>query len=178
MQILLISGKSGACKSTVERKIEKLGFKRVKSYTTRRMRPEEVDGEDYYFVNHETFDKLFNEGYIIEKTEYAGEWYGKEQLTGDTNFVAVVERSGIEAMKRMYGNQVTSVYLDLSTEEANRRRNSRSAMSEEENKKREESDRNNFEDIESVVDEVISIDKMTIDDIVVRILCLLKEKRG
>ncbi|XP_073975969.1 membrane palmitoylated protein 7-like protein metro isoform X2 [Rhodnius prolixus] len=45
-------------------------------FTTRAMRPGEVDGKDYYFVSRETMEEEVNEGKFIEYGEYKGNLYG------------------------------------------------------------------------------------------------------
>lgn len=45
-------------------------FHRVISYTTRPMRPNEINGKDYYFVTDEEFDKILSEEIVYESTSY------------------------------------------------------------------------------------------------------------
>ena len=49
--------------------------------TTRKPRPGEVDGKDYYFVDREQFLKLLSEGTFIEHAEFAGNLYGTSFMT-------------------------------------------------------------------------------------------------
>ena len=46
------------------------------SATTRRARPVEVEGRDYYFVDPDTFDKLNDSGGLLEWAEIFGNRYG------------------------------------------------------------------------------------------------------
>ena len=46
------------------------------SATTRRARPVEVEGRDYYFVDPDTFDKLIDSGGLLEWAEIFGNRYG------------------------------------------------------------------------------------------------------
>ena len=46
------------------------------SHTTRPMRPGERDGENYYFVERETFETLIKEGQFLESAEVFGNLYG------------------------------------------------------------------------------------------------------
>ncbi len=57
--ILAIVGKSAAGKTVTGFELsQKFGFKKIITYTTRAMRPNEKNGEDYWFVTNEEFDKL------------------------------------------------------------------------------------------------------------------------
>ncbi len=46
------------------------------SATTRRPRPGEVDGRDYHFMTRDAFERLRDEGAILEWAEYGGQLYG------------------------------------------------------------------------------------------------------
>ena len=58
--MVILSSPSGAGKTTITKKIQQKyqSFKISVSHTTRKPRPNEVDGVDYYFINHEEFKKL------------------------------------------------------------------------------------------------------------------------
>lgn len=46
------------------------------SVTTRPARPGEVDGVDYHFVDHPTFDRMVRDDELLEHAEFAGNCYG------------------------------------------------------------------------------------------------------
>ena len=179
MRLVTISGESGCGKSTVEAMMEKLGFIRLISYTTRIPREGEVNNKDYHFVTKDKFDSLFNKGYIIEKAQYCNNWYGLEQPVGGTDYVAVVEKDGVESLKKLYGKQVFSVYLDIDTDEAIRRRNNRnnSALSLEENNLRNKEDAEKFEHMREVADVVININGKDASQVVKEILERIRDLR-
>ncbi len=76
--IFIISAPSGTGKTTLIRRVmaldQNLAFS--VSHTTRAPREGEIDGRDYYFVNHDEFQKLISEGAFIEWAEVYGEFYG------------------------------------------------------------------------------------------------------
>ncbi|MBO5388305.1 MAG: hypothetical protein J6A59_09225 [Lachnospiraceae bacterium] len=177
MRIITFTGKSGCGKSTQESQFEKLGFIRLISYTTRKPREYEVNDRDYHFVTHERFNELFKKGYIIEKTKYADNLYGLEQPVGGTDYVAVVETDGVKSLKEIYGNQVISIYLDIDAEIATSRRNERNFMNINENMARDLSDDTKFENIEDLVDIVISVRNKDAKSITAEILQKVREFR-
>ena len=57
--MVILSSPSGAGKTTLTKKIQQKyqNFKISVSHTTRRPRSDEVEGIDYFFLNHEEFKK-------------------------------------------------------------------------------------------------------------------------
>ena len=77
--LVVISGPSGVGKGTVRKAlfdIPKHNLTYSLSMTTRKMRPGEVDGKDYYFVSKEEFEKKIEEGKLLEHAEFVGNYYG------------------------------------------------------------------------------------------------------
>ncbi|MEV0261361.1 guanylate kinase [Streptomyces sp. NPDC050617] len=77
-RLTVLSGPSGVGKSTVVahmRKVHPEVWLSV-SATTRKPRPGEQDGVQYFFVDDEEFDKLIANGELLEWAEFAGNRYG------------------------------------------------------------------------------------------------------
>jgi len=79
--VIVLSGPSGSGKSTiVDRLVRESPVKLVKviSATTRPPRPTEKDGEDYYFLSPEEFERRRQAGEFLECAEVhgSGYWYG------------------------------------------------------------------------------------------------------
>jgi guanylate kinase len=78
------------------------------SATTRSPRRGEVDGEDYWFVDHETFSELVASGGMLEWAEYGGYRYGTprapviETLAGGTHVILDIENDGAHQVKQSY----------------------------------------------------------------------------
>ncbi len=70
----MIAGPSGVGKGTVVRRLRELlpDLYVSVSVTTRRPRPAERDGVDYFFVDEEGFDRLIAEGELLEWAEIFG----------------------------------------------------------------------------------------------------------
>ena len=58
--MVILSSPSGAGKTTITKKIQQKyqSFKISVSHTTRKPRPNEIDGVDYYFVSEDKFKNL------------------------------------------------------------------------------------------------------------------------
>ncbi len=105
---LVIAGPSGAGKSSVIAEVLRrnpaLAFS--VSATTRPRRPGEVDGRDYTFVSEEAFDRMIEEGALIEWTAYGGHRYGtpwsevRAPLAAGSDVVINVEVQGALALRR------------------------------------------------------------------------------
>ena len=76
--MLVLSSPSGAGKTTLSKKIQQSdnSFKISVSHTTRKARPNEVDGVDYHFLLEEEFKKLLKEDFFYEHSIIFGNYYG------------------------------------------------------------------------------------------------------
>jgi guanylate kinase len=77
--LVVISGPSGVGKGTVRKalfEIEGHDLVYSISMTTRPPREGEVDGEDYYFVSKEEFERRIKEDKFLEYAEFVGNYYG------------------------------------------------------------------------------------------------------
>lgn len=101
--LVVISGPSGVGKGTVRKAL----FKNTNhelvysvSMTTRKPRPGEVDGQDYYFVDRETFERRIAEDKFLEWAEFVGNYYGtpkdiiEEKLSEGKEVVLEIEVEG------------------------------------------------------------------------------------
>ncbi len=76
--MLVLSSPSGAGKSTLSRRLLQNDplFAMSVSATTRSKRPNEVEGEDYYFITPDTFEAWVQEGEFLEHATVFGNRYG------------------------------------------------------------------------------------------------------
>jgi len=97
-QFVIISAPSGGGKGTIGKSLEAEGVKKLPRYTTRKPRPGEVNGKDYFFITDNQFEKMDRSGEFLPHVETHGkhratskkmlkEWVGDEKkfyLEGST----------------------------------------------------------------------------------------------
>ena len=107
-QILItVTGRNSAGKSLIAKKVaEALGLNVVKSYATRKPRPEELEKGlencDHIFVSDEEYDKLEN---ITAETEINGARYCTTQEILDNSDIYVIDPKGIKDLKERCGSR-------------------------------------------------------------------------
>ena len=97
--LVVVSGFSGAGKGTVmKRLMEKYdGYALSVSATTRKPRPGEEDGREYFFRTRDEFEKLIEEDALLEYARYVENYYGtprsyvEEQLQAGRNVILEIE---------------------------------------------------------------------------------------
>jgi guanylate kinase len=77
-RLTVLSGPSGVGKSTVVAELRQRSPEIwiSVSVTTRRPRPGEENGREYYFVDEREFDRMVSAGELLEWAEFAGNKYG------------------------------------------------------------------------------------------------------
>ena len=120
-KLIIFSAPSGSGKTTVVKHLlkemcHKLGFS--VSATTRKKRPTETEGKDYYFLEETDFEKKINAEEFLEYEEvYKGLYYGT--LTSEVNrvwaqgktIVFDVDVQGGINIKKKYGDKALAVFL-------------------------------------------------------------------
>ena len=83
--MIILSSPSGAGKTTITKKIQQKyqSFKISVSHTTRKPRPNEIDGVDYYFISKKEFQKLIDEKKFYEYAKIFDNYYGTLKKTVD-----------------------------------------------------------------------------------------------
>jgi guanylate kinase len=136
-RLLVVSGPSGVGKSSViDAVLEQSGASFSVSATTRASRPGEVDGEDYQFVDQDTFTELVRSGGMLEWAEYGGYRYGTPRapvldvLDQGIHVVLDIENDGAHQVKQAFPSAVLVFLMPPSRQELERRLRSRGDTSE------------------------------------------------
>jgi guanylate kinase len=118
--LIVLSGLSGVGKDTVLNGLRraKLPLEFIVTVTTRRPRPDELDGVHYHFVSGERFQELIDEGELLEWANVYGNRYGtprqavREALTGGRDAIVKVDVQGAASIKKVVPE---AVFIFLAT---------------------------------------------------------------
>lgn len=115
--IYCLIGQSSSGKSTIERRLEAMGFPRIVSYTTRPIRDGETNGVDYYFIDEEAFKSLDRLGRFAETAQYRDWNYGLS-LDGidyrNKKYIVVVTVHGYKELVKAVGkDNVTAIHIQV-----------------------------------------------------------------
>lgn len=135
--IFVISAPSGTGKTTLISQLigEVPGLRFSVSYTTRRPRPGEENGKDYFFVSQDHFLEMVEKGKFVEWASVHGDLYGtpRESLTPPegVDMILDIDPQGAEQIKRTCPDAVFIFLLPPSFQELERRLRQRGKDSEE-----------------------------------------------
>lgn len=125
-QIVIIEGPSGVGKDTIIDELIKRypdKFGKPINATTRAMRENESQNHPYLFLTEEEFFKKRESGDIFEQTTRHGTYRGMQKSSFDSILnsgkIAIrdCDRYGLDAIKKLYGDIVTSIFLTAPKEE-------------------------------------------------------------
>ena len=128
--LIVVSGFSGAGKGTVmKRLMEKYSddYALSVSMTTRGPRTGEVNGQHYFFVSREQFEKTIAEEGLIEHAQYCGNYYGtpkayvEKQLAAGKNVILEIEIQGALLVKEKNPDTLLLFVTPPSAEELKKR---------------------------------------------------------
>ena len=106
--LIVLSGPSGVGKGTVRKALFERATHNIEysiSMTTRKIRPGEVDGKDYYFVSEEEFLHQIEKGNLLEYARFVGNYYGtpldkiEEMLDDGSEVLLEIEVQGAMQVK-------------------------------------------------------------------------------
>lgn len=105
--LLILSGPAGCGKTTLCETLvaSDTSIKRAITCTTRAPRPNEVDGEDYYFMNESDFENAVGRGEFLEYAGVHGARYGtlkrevSEKLSRNFSVILNIDVQGAAALR-------------------------------------------------------------------------------
>ena len=136
--LFIVSGPSGCGKGTVLAEILKQDnvYYSV-SATTRAPRPGEVNGVNYHFLSKDEFEKLIENGGMLEYANYCGNYYGtpkkpvEDMLAEGKNVILEIEVQGALKVMEKCPEAVSVFILPPSLKELRRRLHKRGTETEE-----------------------------------------------
>lgn len=142
--VFIISAPSGSGKSTLVDWLMSEDIKRDErrlqfsvSATTRQPRDGEVNGEHYQFMTREQFEKLRDEGDLLEWAEVFGNYYGttrevlRQAEMAGRDLILDIDVQGARQLREKLQQAVTIFVLPPSREELEKRLRNRSSDSDE-----------------------------------------------
>jgi guanylate kinase len=132
--ILVLSSPSGAGKSSISRALLERETNLVMSVsaTTRKPRPTEIDGKDYFFVDSARFDEMVAAGEFLEHARVFDHWYGTPRspveaaLKAGRDVLFDIDWQGTQQVEDKVRSDLVKVFvLPPSIEELERRLKSR-----------------------------------------------------
>jgi len=134
--MLVLSSPSGAGKTTISRMLldNDDNITLSVSVTTRPMRPGEVDGVDYHFIDPDEFGLMLNRQELLEHAKVFDHYYGtprgvvEEALSAGQDILFDIDWQGEQQLKQAALTDLASVFiLPPSTEELARRLQNRAS---------------------------------------------------
>lgn len=119
-KMIILVGRSASGKTYIGKCLEKEGFKKIVTYTTRPIRIGEVDKVDYNFITLAEFKTKIKDDFFFEYTNYNDNFYGTSRFSlNDLNTYLIVEPEGLLKYQKL--KNVVSFYIDAPRDVLTRR---------------------------------------------------------
>jgi guanylate kinase len=117
--LLVLSSPSGAGKTTLSKRLlaADLGLRMSVSVTTRKPRRDEVDGNDYSFIDKARFDQLQATGELLECAQVHDNFYGTPKapvvaaIASGQDMLFDIDWQGARQLKDKMGEDVVAVFI-------------------------------------------------------------------
>jgi len=117
--MLVLSSPSGAGKSTLSRHLLSTdpGIDMSVSVTTRKPRPGETDGKEYYFISQDKFDQMVEQGELLEFATVFGNSYGtpkaavEKALGSGRDILFDIDWQGTQQLMDNAGEDLVRVFI-------------------------------------------------------------------
>jgi guanylate kinase len=184
--VLIIFGRSCSGKDRITEELIKLGYTRLITSTTRPMRQNEMQDITYHYLPITEFLNKYNNDYFLEVKYYNtpfGLWYygsSKEDIDkADENTVCILTPDGVKKVKES-GKKYVGILINVSDETIKSRQELRGDNSTEEKKaeakRRFLSDKEDFENIDGLIDFTINNENKSPKDAAMEIDKLYRER--
>lgn len=142
--LIVVSGFSGAGKGTLMKQLVHAydNYALSVSMTTRKPRPGEQEGREYFFVNREEFEEKITNNGLVEYAQYCDNYYGtpreyvEKQLEKGKDVILEIEIQGALKIKKQFPTALLLFVMPPSAAELKKRLEGRGTESLEVIKKR------------------------------------------
>ena len=180
--LIIVSGPAGVGKGSIDRKMIELSsrVRRSVSATSRKPRPGELEGINYFFKTREQFEEMIKNRELVEWVEYCGNYYGTpkefvcKEIEKGHSIILEIEVEGALKVRDLFPDSVLCFVLPPDFNELERRLRGRGTESEEVIKKRLERAREEFRHI-NLYDYIILND--TIEDAAQRFVTIVQSEQ-
>ena len=173
--IYVLLGQTNSGKTTLLNILKSMGYSTITPYTTRPIREGEIDGVDYRFISKNRYNFLSYINLLISKFKAEnGTEYGIDirDLKEEKDCLVTLDPSGLRDLIERYGeDSITSIYLKVPYEERKQRGEKRDKDNHTEFLRRLSSDKRDFENIEKIVDHIITDQKT--DKVLLKVLKII-----
>ena len=124
--LVLLSGVSGAGKDTIKKELIKRmeNVESLPSYTTRSMRPGDIEGETYKFITTEEFENMIKNNELYEYNVHHEHYYGtsrklmNEKINSGKIIVKDIDVNGVENLINLLkeDTKVVTIFLRVPKE--------------------------------------------------------------
>lgn len=109
--MIILTGECGCGKSSIEKVlVEKYGYKRTISYTSKQKEENEIDGIDYNFISFDEFTEKCNNSFFVECGSNNGVFYGTTKEQYDNNTVCILTPHGLKQLKNNLKNDKIDIH--------------------------------------------------------------------
>ena len=123
-KLFILSAPSGTGKTSLTKSLlrKDINLWLSISYTSRLMRPSEVEGHDYFFVKRNVFEKMLGDGEFIESAEIYGNLYGTSQkwineaISSGKDILLEIDGQGARQVRKIFSDVVSIFVLPPSLE--------------------------------------------------------------
>lgn len=122
--LFIISAPSGTGKTSLIKALlqSRMGLSLSISHTTRQPRPNEINGQDYFFIDRDIFNQMLKRGEFLESAEVYGNLYGtshhwvKETIASGQDVLMEIDCQGAQQVRQIFPEAVSIFILPPSLE--------------------------------------------------------------
>jgi len=124
ISLVVLQGPSASGKSTIQ---SRLGLPRIVTWTSRSAREGESDGVDYFFKSRSEMQRLYDQGQMVEMTEYHGNFYGtplqlvEDVIRGGLPRSVILDQAGAGKIRELFREQTLLIGVKSGKEDCSRR---------------------------------------------------------